>query len=107
MEVLHAHCAKIGRDPKEILPIGGGWLVVRDNAKDAGTYLEKVAKHHGIGAPVPRAAGDPDTVARLLFDYWKAGARGFVCSGAFPYDTESIERIGREVKPRLMKLIQG
>ncbi|MBI2774291.1 MAG: LLM class flavin-dependent oxidoreductase [Chloroflexi bacterium] len=105
VEVLTEHCRKIKRDPKEILPIGGGWLLVRDSAKDAQAYLEKVAKHHGIGAPTPRASGDPDAVARVLFDYWKAGARGFVCSGAYPFDTESIERIGREVKPRLMKLI--
>jgi alkanesulfonate monooxygenase SsuD/methylene tetrahydromethanopterin reductase-like flavin-dependent oxidoreductase (luciferase family) len=67
--------------------------------------VQSVADHHGIAAPVPRASGDPDTVAQQLFEYWKAGARGFVCSGAYPFDDESIERIGRDVKPRLMKLI--
>lgn len=68
-------------------------------------YLQKVADHHGIAQPVPRAQGDPDTVAAALFEFWKAGARGFVLSGAHPFDVETVERVGREVKPRLMELI--
>ncbi len=107
IEVLAGHCAKVRRDPNEILPLGGGWVVVRDRAQDVRSYLEKVADHHGIAAPVPRAAGDPDTVAEKLFEYWKAGARGFVLSGAFPFDHETIERVGRDVKPRLLRLIEG
>jgi F420-dependent oxidoreductase-like protein len=104
-EVLRQHCAKIKRDPNEVLVIGGGWVVVRDRMEDVRTYLQKVADHHGIAPPAPRAMGDPDTVAAKLFEYWKAGARGYVMSGAFPFDLETIERVGREVKPRLDKLI--
>lgn len=103
--VLRTHCTKVGRDPAAILPIGGGWVVVRDRPADVKAYLQKVADHHGIAAPVPRAAGDPDTVAGALLDYWKAGARGFVMSGAYPFDHETIERVGSEVRPRLAKLI--
>lgn len=105
-QVLRAHCAEVRRDPSEVLPLAGGWVVVRDRPEDVKAYLESVADHHGIAQPVPRAAGDPDTVASALFEFWKAGARGFVLSGAQPFDFETVERVGREVKPRLMELIR-
>jgi len=105
--ILRDHCAKVGRDAGEILPIAGGWVVVRDRLEDTKSYIQKVVDHHGIAPPVLRAAGDPDQVAQRLFEYWKAGARGLVLSGAYPFDHETIERVGREVKPRLMKLIEG
>jgi len=106
LEVLRGHCVKVGRDPNAIVGLGGGWVVVRDRPQDARAYIDQVADHHGIAPPVPRAMGDPDTVARALFEYWTAGARGFVLSGAYPFDEETIERMGREVKPRLTKLIE-
>jgi F420-dependent oxidoreductase-like protein len=107
VSVLRTHCAKVERDPNAIVALGGGWVVVRDRPEDVRTYLSRVADHHGIAAPVPRAAGDPDTVAAKLHEYWKAGARGFVCSGAYPFDLETIERIGTEVRPRLQALIDA
>lgn len=107
LEVLRGHCAKAKRDPSAIVGLGGGWVVVRDRPEDVRSYLQSVAEHHGIAPPVPRAAGDPDTVAQRLYEYWQAGARGFVLSGAFPFDHETIERVGREVRPRLRKLIEG
>ncbi len=105
IEVLREHCVTVGRDPNEVLPLGGGWVVIRDRADDAREYLQRVADHHGVAPPVARAAGDPDTVADTIYRYWKVGARGFVCSGAFPFDLETIERLGRDVRPRLEKLI--
>ena len=105
IEVLRGHCAKLERDPAEIAVIGGGWVVVRDRPEDVKAYLRKVVDHHGMAAPTLRAQGDPDTVAAQLFEFWKAGARGFIVSNSYPFDLESIERIGREVKPRLMQLI--
>jgi hypothetical protein len=30
-----------------------------------------------------------------------------VCSGAYPFDLETIERIGTEVRPRLQALIDA
>lgn len=104
-EVLRSHCAKLGRDPAEIKILGGGWVVVRDDPKEVRTYLERVAKHQGVAPPSPRAMGDPETVARQLFEYAKAGAGGLILGGAEPFDHETIERVGREVRPRLEKLI--
>ena len=105
VEVLREHCARAKRDPNEIVPFAGGWVVIRDSMEDVRGYLAKVADHHGIAPPAPRAMGDPDTVAAKIFEFWKAGARGYIASGAFPFDLETIERMGREVKPRLMALI--
>lgn len=104
-EVLRAHCAKVGRDPNEIKILGGGWVVVRDDPKDVRAYIERLAGHQDIAPPVPRAMGDPDTVARQLFEYAKAGADGFIAGGAEPFDHETIERLMRDVKPRLDRLI--
>lgn len=105
MEVLRAHCAKVGRDPKEIQILGGGAVVVRDRAEDANAYLDRIAAHQDMARQVPRAMGDPDTVARALFEYAKAGVHGFVVGAGEPFDIETIERLGSDVKPRLEKLI--
>ncbi len=107
LEVLGSHCAKVQRDAGDVVGLGGGWVVVRDRPKDVRAYLQTVADHHGIAVPATRAAGDPDTVAQRLFEYWQAGARGFVLSGAYPFDHETIERVGRDVRPRLTALIEA
>lgn len=107
IEVLRQHCARVKRDPREILALGGGWVVVRDHPDDAMAYLERVAQHQGVERPIPRATGDPDTVARTLAEYARAGAGGFILSGAEPFDHETIERVGREVRPRLMRLLDA
>ena len=105
IEVLHGHCAKVGRDPKEIQILGGGTVVVRDRIEDAHAYLDRIAAHQDMAKQVPRAIGDPDTVARQLLEYAKAGVHGFIIGAGEPFDHETIERVGREVKPRLDKLI--
>jgi F420-dependent oxidoreductase-like protein len=104
-EVLHRHCAAVKRDPKEIRILAGGWVVVRDRPEDVKAYLQQVARHQDMAPPAPRASGDPDKVAHQIFEYAKAGADGFVITGAEPFDRETIERVGSEVKPRLERLI--
>lgn len=107
LSVLRTHCAKVGRDPKGIVTLGGGWVVLRDRPQDVRAYLERVARHQDMAPPAPRAAGDPDAVAQALYRYAKASADGFILSGCEPFDLETIERVGREVKPRLERLIAG
>ena len=102
-----ARKVQVRRDPDAVLPIAGGWTVIRDRPEDVRVYLQKVADHHGIAPPAPRAQGDPDAVAKTMYEFWRAGARGYVFSGAYPFDAETIERAIREVKPRLMRLIEG
>jgi alkanesulfonate monooxygenase SsuD/methylene tetrahydromethanopterin reductase-like flavin-dependent oxidoreductase (luciferase family) len=61
-----------------------------------------------MSAPPARPnAGSADAVARRLAEHWRAGARGFVFGMAAPYDRETIERLAREVRPRLEELVQG
>src|SRR5262249_48007086 len=69
LDVLRQHCARVKRDPNEVLALGGGWVVVRDRPEDVRAYLQKVADHHGTAAPSLRAHGDPDTIAHQLFEF--------------------------------------
>ncbi len=45
------------------------------------------------------------TPEESLLEYAKAGADGFIITGAEPFDHETIERVARDVKPRLDRLI--
>ena len=105
IEVLRKHCADVGRDPAEIEPFGGGWVVVRDDVAKAKAQLAKVAEHHGMSAPPAGIMGGPDEIAEKIVPQWKAGVKGFIVRFAEPFDTESIERIAKEVRPRLRELI--
>ena len=48
--------------------------------------------------------GGPDEIAERIAAYWKVGIKGFIVAFADPFDTESIERLGSEVRPRLQEL---
>src|SRR5207247_440218 len=63
IEVLRKHCREVGRDPSEILPFCGKWVVVRENAADAKKVLERIAERHGMTAPPGPLV--PDIVGRL------------------------------------------
>ena len=101
IEILRQHCADVGRDPAAIEPWGGQWVCVRDDPEDARQVLDDIkAHHHGMNTP-NAIVGGPDVVARRLKDFWDAGVRGFIVGFAHPYDTETIERLATEVRPRL------
>jgi len=103
--ILKKHCEDVGRDPREIEPIGGGWVVVRDDEAKAKAQLARVAEHHGMSAPPSAIIGGPDEVAEKISAHWKAGVRGFIVRFAEPFDDESIERLAKEVRPRLKELV--
>jgi F420-dependent oxidoreductase-like protein len=105
IEILRQHCAEVGRDPNAIEPWGGQWICVRDDAEDARQVLDDIrAHHHGMNAP-NAIIGNPDQVAARLKAYWDVGVRGFIPGFAYPYDTVTMERLAKEVRPRLNKLI--
>ena len=62
------------------------------------------ARHHGMNPP-NAIIGNPDQVAARLKQYWDVGVKGFIVGFAYPYDTTTIERLAKEVRPRLKKLI--
>ena len=49
--------------------------------------------------------GESDHIVEQLAAYWKVGIRGFIVAFADPFDTETIERLGTEVRPRLKELV--
>ncbi|HEV8536820.1 MAG TPA: LLM class flavin-dependent oxidoreductase [Candidatus Limnocylindria bacterium] len=105
IEVLRKHCEDVGRDPGEIDPIGGGWVVVREDPAKAKAQLARVAQHHGMSAPPTAIVGGPDEIAERIAAHWRVGVKGFIVRFAEPFDDESIERIAKEVRPRLMELV--
>ena len=104
IEILRKHCKDVGRDPTEIEPWGGQWICVRDDPEDARQVLDDIRAHHGMNAP-NAMVGNPDQIAARLKQFWDVGVRGFIPGFAYPYDTTTIERLAKEVRPRLMKLI--
>jgi F420-dependent oxidoreductase-like protein len=104
LEVLRKHCADVGRDPNEITPFAGKWCVIRDDPAEAKKVLDRVTERHGMTSPPEPFIGGPDAIAEKIAAYWKVGIKGFIIAFADPFDTESIERLGNEVRPRLKEL---
>jgi F420-dependent oxidoreductase-like protein len=105
LEVLRQHCTEVGRDPNEIVPYGGSWLVIRDDKDEAERVLADIAKHHP-GMNRPNAfVGNTDEVTKHLKSYWDIGLRGWIAGFAFPYDTESMKRLAEDVRPRLERVV--
>jgi len=105
MAVLREHCAEVGRDFAQIEVWGGQWICVRDDAEEARQVLDEIRTHHPPMNPPNAIIGDPDQVASKLKEWWDVGVRGFIPGFAYPYDTVTIERLAKEVRPRLAKLI--
>jgi F420-dependent oxidoreductase-like protein len=104
LEVLRKHCADVGRDPNEITPFTGKWCVIREDATEAKKVLARIAERHGMTSPPEPFVGGPDQIAEKIAAYSKIGIKGFIVAFADPFDTESIERLGSEVRPRLEEL---
>jgi F420-dependent oxidoreductase-like protein len=105
LDVLRKHCADVGRDPAEITPFSGRWAIIRRDAAEARKVLEVIADHHGMTSAPEALLGEPDQIAERIAAYWKVGIRGFIVGMGEPFDTETIERLGREVRPRLKELV--
>ena len=105
IEILRQHCVDAGRDPSQIEPYGGSWLVVRETKAEAEAVLAEIAKHHP-GMNRPNAfVGNADAVAARLKQYWDVGIRGYIVGFAHPFDMETMKRLAEEVRPRLERLV--
>jgi F420-dependent oxidoreductase-like protein len=105
VDVLRKHCADVGRDPNEITPFAGKWVVIREDPAEARKVLDRIAQKHGMTSPPEPFIGSSEQIAERIAEYWKVGIRGFIVAFADPFDTESIERLGREVRPHLNELV--
>jgi F420-dependent oxidoreductase-like protein len=104
IEVLRKHCAEVGRDPNEIAPFGGKWCVIRKDGAEAKRVLDRIATRHGMTSPPEPFIGTSEEIAEKIAAYWKVGVKGFIVAFADPFDTESIELLGTEVRPRVQEL---
>jgi F420-dependent oxidoreductase-like protein len=103
--VLRQHCVDAGRDPADVEPWAGRWVVLRDDPKEGQRHLERVQKHHGQSSPQEALVGSADEVAEKIAAYGRVGVKGFIVGFAEPFDTETIERLASEVRPRLEELV--
>jgi alkanesulfonate monooxygenase SsuD/methylene tetrahydromethanopterin reductase-like flavin-dependent oxidoreductase (luciferase family) len=101
--VLRQHCAEIGRDHEEIeRTVGMGVCIIRDNAREAMHAARSITDNHGPFKPeTSQLIGSPSEVAETLRPLLRIGFRHVIVGFPSPHDTESMERLVREVKPQL------
>ena len=103
--VLRQHSIDAGRAPDAVEPWGGQWVCVRDDPEEARQVLDEIRTHHPGWAGPNALVGSADQVAAKMKEHWDAGVRGFIIGFGHPFDVETIERVARDVRPRLERLI--
>jgi F420-dependent oxidoreductase-like protein len=94
-ETLEAHCADVGRDPKEIERTVSFPIVIRDNAKAAQKALDGLLAHNGAAdINGPLLLGSPKKVADELRPYIELGFATLIARMPGPHDRETLARIG-------------
>lgn len=104
VEVLHAHCEAVGRDPAQIVKTLGCKPIIRDTEADARRVLESQMEHNrtpmaDVADDVTFWVGTPQRIAEKMVGYRELGFGTFIAELAAPYDDESLERWIGEVKP--------
>ena len=105
VEVLRKHLAEAGRPLDAVEPFGGQWICVRDDPEEARQVLDEIKTHHPGWAGPQAFIGNADQVAARLKSYWDVGIRGYIIGFAEPFDLETMERLAKDVRPRLERLI--
>jgi alkanesulfonate monooxygenase SsuD/methylene tetrahydromethanopterin reductase-like flavin-dependent oxidoreductase (luciferase family) len=104
VEVLHEHCAAVGRDPADISFTAGCKPIIRDTEAEARRLWESQMAHNRT----PMAdvedddtfwVGTPEQVAERMLERRELGFDTFLAEMAAPFDHESLERWIAEVKP--------
>jgi alkanesulfonate monooxygenase SsuD/methylene tetrahydromethanopterin reductase-like flavin-dependent oxidoreductase (luciferase family) len=104
VEVLHAHCDLVGRDPAEIEFTAGCKPIIRDTEAEARRLWEAQMAHNRT--PMSDViddntfwVGTPEQVAERMVERRELGFGTFLAELAAPYDDETLERWIGEVKP--------
>ena len=108
IDVLHGHCAAVGRDPSEIEFTIGIKATIRDSEAEAVRVWKAAMEHNRT----PLSAvedddtfwnGTPEQLAERLAPYVELGFRTIISEHPAPYDDETLARLIGEVKP----LVEG
>jgi alkanesulfonate monooxygenase SsuD/methylene tetrahydromethanopterin reductase-like flavin-dependent oxidoreductase (luciferase family) len=104
VQVLRDHCEAVGRDIAEIEFTLGIKATIRDSAKEADRVWKSAMEHNRT--PLSRVESDdtfwngtPEQLAEKLGPYVELGFHTVISEQPAPYDTETLERLMREVKP--------
>jgi F420-dependent oxidoreductase-like protein len=100
LDVLEAHCERLGRDPAEITKTGMGIIVLAPTHEQANAKLEFL---RALGVSEERLAmaivGDPDSVAEQAAAYVEVGIEGMTINVPDVHDVENLDLIGRTLGP--------
>jgi F420-dependent oxidoreductase-like protein len=106
MSVLRAHCDDVGRDANAIDVVSGKRVVIRKDRGEARRVLEAIARTHGMTSPPDAFIGSSEDVVELVSGYAAIAVKEFIAPFTEPFDTETIERLGSDVLPRVHALSQ-
>jgi F420-dependent oxidoreductase-like protein len=96
VEILEAHCADAGRDPKAIERTISFPIVIRDDATAAQKAFDGLLRHNGAADldGVPALLGPPSFIADELRPYVELGFQTMIARLPGPHDRETLARIG-------------
>ena len=102
-EILRRHCEEVGRDESEIeRTVGMGMCIIRDDPAEAQRLADEIFAHNGSAEPWKnQMIGTPEQVAEVMRPFLGIGFRHFIVGFPSPHDSETMERLIREVKPEL------
>ena len=106
--VLRRHASDEGRDAATIERMIGAKLILRTDAGEARRVAEELVAIHGWGPSVWDAvwATTPELATERLLEFAAAGVGSFSPQIGWPYDSETIERLIREVGPAVATAIR-
>jgi alkanesulfonate monooxygenase SsuD/methylene tetrahydromethanopterin reductase-like flavin-dependent oxidoreductase (luciferase family) len=101
--LLDSHCRAIGRNPATISRFPGCKMILRDDPRAADIQFARMAECQAWPASVRNHAwlGPAEDIAAWALQLQGHGAGGLIVQVAHPFDVETIERLAREVRPRL------
>ncbi len=104
VDVLHEHCAAVGRDPSEIEFTLGVKVTIRDTKAEAERVWHEAMAHNKT--PLSDLEDDDtfwngtsEELADRLRPYVEMGFRTVISEQPAPFDVETLERFIGEVKP--------
>jgi alkanesulfonate monooxygenase SsuD/methylene tetrahydromethanopterin reductase-like flavin-dependent oxidoreductase (luciferase family) len=104
MEVLHQHCADVGRDPAAIVKTTALKPVIRNSVAEAESVWRAQMAHNrtpmaNVEDDITFINGPVEKIAEYLIERKRIGFTQAIAEMAAPYDEETLERFIGEVKP--------